>query len=303
MVLQSINALHYLRCQRVYVNTDEKDQVRSRSNFDVVVELDQLYEKVQAIELVSWVVPFDMAPTLYEARLGVTANNIIDVFLTNPPGHTAVLTHAVTLQPGGYTSASDLGASIAGQIVTEIDTLGHATYNSTTNAFAVNSSVTDGKISFSATVTGALTPVDLQFLFGSGANAASAPARALGLPVGVDTPILLVGGTDIQGPVGIIPAQMSPWRYVDVNVTGVNYKMARVPLTGPDFVAKRFNKTKFRLLDTPIRRTQEIRAVLTLAGGLEPVTVSTNGYDMVYDYLLLSPEMCIPHWVVQSLQM
>lgn len=300
MVLQEFNTPQYLRRERVFINTDTKDPVRSRSDYDMVFDLDDFYEKVQAVELVSWTVPFDMSPTIYEGSSTRTGNNFLDIRFSDPPGNANVLDFTVELLPNGYATVEDFGQSVIDQITGALVTLNDAYYNPTTNNFVMSYSVTGGKLSFSAVVDNPAVVVDVRFLFGSGPNAGSTPATAFGMVDGVDTPITSVNGFDIHGPIGISPAIISPFRYTDVAVSGVDYNVARVPLTGVDFVTKRFNRTKFRIIDTPLRNVQDTRITLTLPNGVEPIKVSTNGYDMVLEYLVLSPETGIPKWMHQS---
>lgn len=303
MVLQDFDAPHYLRRERVFINTDTKDPVRSRSDYDMVFDLDDFYEKVQSVELVSWTIPFDMSPTIYRAFGTNPANNLLDIRLSDPPGNANVLEFTTELISFGYGTLEEFGQSVVDQITFRLLTLGDPYYNPDTNDFVMSYSITGGKLSFSAIVDDPPVVVDVRFLFGTGTNAGSTPATALGMVDGVDTPITTVNGYDIHGPIGVVPAILSPFRYTDVKVSGVDYNVARVPLTGPDFVTKRFNKTKFRLVDTPIRNVQETRITLTLPNGIEPIKVSTNGYDMVLEYLVLSPETGVPKWMVQSFGM
>lgn len=300
MVLQDFEGPQFLRCERLFVNTENKDPIRSRSNFDMVFELSEVFEKVQAVELVSWTVPYDMSPTIYEATTSLPANNLLDVRLSDPPGNTHILEFTVELQPLGYASVEALGQSIGDQITFRLRELADPFYDVDVNFCTVTYSVTRGKLSFAASVGDPAVAVDMRFMFGTGPSAGATPARALGMTDGVDTLIATVNGYDFQGPVAGLPALLYPARYVDVTVSGVDYKVARIPLTNTDFVTNRFNRTKFRLLDNSLRRIQDTRITLTLPKGVEPVTISTSGYDMVLDYLVLTPVGGIPYWLVQS---
>jgi hypothetical protein len=317
MVLQSVNAQHYLRCQRVYINTDNKDPVRSRSNFDMVLDLPELYENVQSVELVSWMVPFDISPTIF------VDNELLDVTFAEENGDERI-SATLTIPRGGYTAQTLLDMLVL-LMTNWLENLGNDHYYTRTprpgqilsrTDTVFTTGIQDGKIWMTAlrdlrdvsdapdfTLVDQELPIDFQFLFGSGPNAGSPLATTLGMTPDTDTYLGEVAGIRISGPRGVAFPVLSMHRSVDVFVDDVDYQVARVPLTRADFVSKRFVHTKFRLLDTPIRHTQEIRARLRFSDGSEPATLSTNGYDLVFDYLLLSPETCIPRWVRQQLQM
>ena len=353
MGLESVDTPHYLVCRRVYVNTDNKDPTRSRSNFDVVVDLAELYTRVQALELVSWMVPFDISPTI---KAGV--NDVLYVKAIATMGGETVFppnpeeTTTITVPEGAY-SAQELADTIKaaleawlngipsdyyngaytytyaqwqynntfyGQLtyaeyLAEVEARGGTTHgwgNITVSTVVEVSGAAEGRLFFrpyrSLTVdlhpnapSTREEPLALQFLFASGATT-NRLAWTLGMTPLLDTYLGTANGFEVNGPLGVSVPRLGLYRSVGVFVAGVQHQVAQVPLTAAaDFVTRRFVKTRFRLLDKPIRRMDEISVALRFRDGSEPATLSTNGYDLVFDFLLLSPETCVPMWVRQQL--
>lgn len=298
MALESVDRLSILRCERVLVDSNDRDTLRSPSPFDVLVPLESGYDRMVAMELVSWNLPLDMAATIYpDMGTDLRTNRFLDVRLVSA-SPAATLEYTCELELAGYRTAAEFGDVVRESLDVAMDAQAHATF-STANGYAWESTEEGGKLSFQVLKSGVPGLVTAEFLFGSGPSHGFSPFAALGFPREEDTYL----SAPITGPVATLPAQLSPFRFVDVTAVGVNggYKVARVPLTGEDYIARRHRRPRFRLFTRPNSSFSELALRLTLAGGRRPVTVSTNGFDLAFDALLLSPEARVPSWVRQVL--
>jgi len=254
--------------------------------------------------LVSWNVPYDMAPCIFaESELNVV-NNLLDVEIdTVPPS--ASQAYTVALIEAGYKTVEDMAREIVRQLNLQMD-LELGTYSTASIADGGtetlwHATVQDGKISFFVESSGVPNSMSAKFLFSSGPSAGSTPASALGFQTENDTivsisPLLL-------GPTSTFPVILSPLRFVDVFIAEIDElsPVMRIPLSGDLYSTHRMHPNSFRLLTQPIRTLQEIHVRLEMVGGLSPESVSTNGFDMIFDILALSPQQSVPTWVGQLL--
>jgi hypothetical protein len=309
MPLQTFAGPQYLRCDRIFVNTNERDLEQSRSKFDMLIHLDQLYEKVVSMELVSWNMPYDIAPTIFAESLLNRANNLLDVEIEDVPSVIGSQAYTVALQEGGYKTVEDMGRDITRQLNNTMDNIDglyvpHDDIVTGPRAGAEtvwHFSSSNGKLTFFVDKSGVPNSMSAKFLFTTGPSAGSTPAVTLGFTTEADT--LVFTSPLILGPTSTFPVILSPLRFVDVFVDEVDEfnPMIRIPLSGDLYSTERWNTNSFRLLTKPIRNTQEIHVRLEMVGGLAPESVSTNGFDLIFDVLLLSPEITVPTWVNQTL--
>ena len=313
MPLASYKAPTYIRCDRLFVNTEDKNRVRSKSNFDVIVELDQLYEKVIAIELSTYNIPFDISPMFSDGSDGRIQNNLLDVRFTTlatAGGHPATVTINVDLSNRGFGTFQEVAEFLTDEIESELLLAGVAPFDPlhAVEPFNMDITVVQGcKLSFNAQFTNTGAPIvqpsaQVEFLFTTGPGVGFTPWTVLGFPSDADT--ILSAIPLINFPYSVLPLQLSLERWVDVIVEQASEldPVSRVPISGEDYDTDRFNVTKPRLLTKPIRNMQEIRVRLAMQDGNEPTSVSTNGFDFVFDLLVISPEQCIPSWIQQELQ-
>jgi hypothetical protein len=307
MPLQTLPSRNYLRCERIHVNSNDRSD-QSKSAFDFVVPLDQLYEKVVAFELVSWNVPYATAPCIFSETRLTSPNNLLDVRLTDVPSVVGSRTFAVEMHEAGYATVEDLAIDLENQLMWHMDAEDFEYHTEGAGAVdPVRFRVTheDGKLNVTSQMRAGAVFVDnsmsVEFLFTSGPNAGSTPATVFGFTTEADT--LISTSPLILGPVSTFPVILSPFRYIDVFLKDVPElkPMARIPLSGDLYATENHNTNSFRLLTQPIRNIQELHIQLTMVNGADPEPVTTNGFDFVFDLLLLDPNNCVPTWIQQQL--
>jgi hypothetical protein len=305
MPLQNFDGASYLRSDRIFVNTNERDVGQSHSKFDFQQPLDQLYEKIVSMELVSWNLPFDMAPCIFaESELNET-NNLLDVEIRDVAAILGTQTFTVELLEAGYKTVEDMARDITRQLNLQMQVIG-GTYSPVAiidggTETVWHSTVQDGKISFFADSSGVPNSMLTRFLFTSGPSAGSTPATVLGFQTEADT--ITEVSPLIIGPTSTFPVILSPLRFVDVFVSQIDElsPVMRIPLSGDLYDTDRFHVNSFRLLTQPVRKLQELNIRLEMIGGLSPEPVSTNGFDLIFDVLLLAPQLAVPSWTKQLL--
>jgi hypothetical protein len=273
----------------------------------MLIHLDQLYEKIVAMELVSWNMPFDIAPCIFEESLLSRANNLLDVEIEDVPSVLGIQAYTVVLKEEGFKTVEDMAISITGQLNSALQVANDVyLWDSGENAPAANEiawhySVLDGKISFFAQSRSIPNSMLSRFMFSTGPSAGSTPALTLGFTTEADT--LTSMSPLLVNPVSTFPVILSPLRFVDVFIDEISElrPVVRIPMSGDLYSTDRWHRNSFRLLTNPIRNMQEIHVSLRMVGGAAPESVSTNGFDMIFDLLLLAPEQTVPTWVNQSL--
>lgn len=167
----------------------------------------------------------------------------------------------------------------------------------------------------------------VRFLFGTGPSAGNAPERVLGFEQGKDTvlwpPTAPSPYTNLAdqyrdlaliGPFSTRMMQYSPLRYVDVNVRevepglGSNVPVARIftERKSTFFVSNYLSNYGFvahrpRILTTPIPYADRLEVSLEMENGAPPSASAPVGWDVVFDLMLVSPEMVLPRWLRTAL--
>jgi hypothetical protein len=306
----------YLRRERVFVDSHARDEARSRDEFTVSVPLPRAVENVQAIELVDYNVPRDIAPTFVASRPGVPGNNLLDVQMERAgTGHTLEFTVELDTDTR-YSSYEALVESVADQISDAMDAQGDA-YFATSNDVVVKRADNVAEVTTGAEMgfvhiyiehETAPEQLNLRFLFGSGPSRGKGPELVLGFDEGEDT-LVVDAGTDFFGTGPIVEmraykiAALTPFRYVDVFVEeargalGYSTPLARIPLVDESYLRAGTRTDRPRLLSRPIRRLDRLSVSLRLQGDRLPsASTSHDGWDLVFDLLVLAKRPEVPGW-------
>lgn len=322
MPLFRINTSHYLNRKRVFIDSDDKIVELSRTAYDTVYDLGELYEKVQSIELVNYNIPRSIVPTFVAERftddgLLVNGNNKLDILMTDFPV-TISLQWTCTLAQSRFTDVTELAAYLQEALNDQMNALGDPFFNISNNVdWTVTANNNSGSsqfvgfnLEFRARQNGDETLITSEFLFGSGPNKDNAPWNVLGFEPGVDN-----GGYQdltngiltavIYDPVPDRIATVTPYRYVDVLIEEAPElaPVARIFMTDRlnRYTTNRRVINRTRLLSAnPIRKISTMRVKLVFEGGIVPPDEWDTGYDLTFDFVILSPEQTIPCWTQQE---
>lgn len=322
----------YVRRDRSYIDSRERNK-NSKSSFDIVVDLERLYQNVESIEATDYSIPTDMATTFYTKTSTSPGNNLLDIRVQNV-ANTQSLEFSVEFPTNiRYTlSAADRTAfenNMEALVDAAMDAEGHAFFNTGAGAnFQANiSSVYNyGNVVYffnGTLVAPAVGTTYTYFLFGSGPNRGNSLERILGFDELIDTKILNWTGTGIwpgypnasfpQGaftlyPYGYYMYNPIPYMYVDVFIEEMepslltNVPVARVVFESDyDDTRSEVVPSRPRLMTSPLKRTKRLRIYLRLEDNRRPNTDSTDGWCLSLDVLSLSTETTIPDWVKQRL--
>lgn len=160
----------------------------------------------------------------------------------------------------------------------------------------------------------------ISLLFGTGPNKDDSPALVLGFPPGLDTlvdttptsPYLSWNYANVEyrnlRPVSLLPLLLDPLRYIDIRVQelepsiGLREPLCRVYNSSPIYVSNNeTTPTAPRLLTTPLPYADSFVVILTTQEGRKPNASAALGWDVVFDMVLVSPEVCVPSWVRERL--
>lgn len=307
MPLAYFNQWHYVLCKRIFIDTDERDLSRSPSAFNSYHELEELYEKIVAMELVSWNIPFDVVPTFFTDSSVQPQNNLLDIYLEDIP-HTVDLTLTVVLNGTGYSTPEDLGASLVAQIetamnatyLTQVDWLTSGGVVSTRFHYRVDEY---GRLLIYCRRDAVVDSANMQYLFFSGPSNGFTPYEVLGFASASDTDVIAVPGP-VTYPLPSFPPLLSVYRCVDVSINEApEFKpLRRIIMTGSDFDTYNVVRRNYMLMTRPINNLQSLRVRTSLADGSEPALRSTAGIDIVLELLVAAQEQTVPSWVQQVLR-
>lgn len=326
MPLYNLNTPHYLNRRRVFIDADERDTEQSRSIWDASYILDRYYSKIQAIELVSYNIPRYIMPTFVNSRVTtdgktVVGNNKLDIRLADVP-ETRSLTFTVTFPPGRYDSVSDFTSVLPTLIETAMDAEGDAFFNTGAGVnftvFTLPSSFyASDRVQVVSDISGDHTAISMEYLFGTGTNKDSSAWNVFGFKKGTNNGGLrtVVAGNSLMTPITLydpVPDSeftVAPYRYIDVYIQEAPElnPVARIFMTdekttSANYTTNQLVQNRPRLLtDLPLRKLQNINVRLEFEGGILPTEEFECGYDLIFDFLVLSPEQDRPKWTNQQL--
>lgn len=320
MPLAQLPGESYIRRTRVYIDSDKRN-INSKSQFDFNYDLDELYEKIIGIELVGYNIKKDCQQTFSEASGSLNGNNIIDIRMDDVATHTNPLFFTVTIPPRNYSDINELASDLQLLINTEMDLQGHVLHNTgagvvwSVTGFAdpIDSSV---NLIFAIDENGNEKTIEGRFMFNTGSNTHNNAAFPLGFYEGADTPVTYVAQIVVflfpalavfNVPLIIRGTKLSPYRFLDLRIKEASEldPVARIPIvdtipeSAPDTI---LNRGAPRLLTSPIRNIQTININLTLVNKRPPTENSIKGFDLIFDFLLLSPGTSIPNWATHDLK-
>lgn len=322
MPLQALDSQSYIRRVRLMIDSDKRDKAESKSPFDFVYNLNNLYEKVVGIELVGYNMKRD-AQQMFTADSGTFAgNNYVDVFMDDVATQTNPYYFTVVIPERDYTSQTELAADLVTLFNTAMDAGGHAFHNTANLVFWAHTVIFSIGLGSNAVIDhvieeGAGANIDTvvgQYLFGTGANAHRSAARPLGFPDGRDTNALFTYSFSFLGfpatqtentPFILAETRLDPYRFIEVRIEQFPEldPVARIPLlTDNDATPQSIDEANanVRLLTNPVNNIDTMHIKLTLPDNRPPAENSFGGFDLVFDLLLLSPETKIPGWVKQK---
>lgn len=312
----------YINRIRIFIDSDDKDAEQSESNWDGVYHLGAQYTNIQSIELVSYNIPRSIMPTFVETYTNtngntVRGNNKLDIRLADVP-ETRSLTFTVTFAPGRYLNISALTDEIPTLFGDAMDAAGDAFFNTGAGiafvVFSATSSTNADAPQFKVQVEngGDPTLVSMEYLFGTGTNADQSPWKVFGFPEGQDNggyQELNDGGglyapTILYDPTPSAPASVTPYRYIDVYIKEMpeltpvaRIFMADAQTNEGNFTTNQLINNKPRLLqDFPVRKLDTLTIRLEFEDGIMPTVEFEDGYDLIFDMLVLVPEQNIPRW-------
>lgn len=322
----------YLRRARLFVNTEERDMIRSKDQFEFVLPLDNTYEQVVSIELVDYAI--SKKHERYFRREGLQNNQII-IYLEDKATHTHTLRLTVTIPSHDSTGSwvEDVSLMVQTQINNALDACGDAYYAGNTR-FVVTCEDKDlylgvpRKFIFACEYIGyGFNMIDVSFLF---AETPNSMAKLLGFeeenitsttfvrepftptmpdPMGVEQPSPPT--ITVCAPVPSHLPTLTIDRYLDVSIREFPEltPVARLSLThdlefanvNPFVLYKRnFRAVKgVRLLREPVRRLSQLSVDIRLPNGQKPPLTVHKGVDLVFDILMIAKEQQIPAWMRQ----
>lgn len=321
----------YIRRERFFVNSTAGDVEIVESRYDVVKRLPKRVYYVQAVELADFNIPQSISPTFFAPTTTTRGNNKLDVWIGNESA--GVITDSTTFT-AELTTGIDYGtdttamkAMVEAALDSAVAALGHPTF--TNVEFTLTYSATyfgpatasTLSIGTRCTVSAVYNPptgdtIRVRFLFGSGPNSGNSCERVLGFQPLRDTELFdnpyaapwftvaFPGGVSTTGAISTRVMNFNPSRYVDVRVRetqnsyGNEIPVGRIFFPQVRYIGNRDTVAKApRLLTFPIPYTDTLRIKLSMEGGVAPNPSAELGWDVVFDLLLISPEVCVPKWV------
>jgi hypothetical protein len=320
MPLLKLDRPLHVRRERVFVDSQQRDRDLSRDEFDIVFRLPRRLQNVQAVEVVDYNVPSDIAPTFFADAPGLPGNNMLDVEMERvSTGDTLAFTVELDTEVF-YATYGDMVEGVRAQIEAAMDVQGDAFFatgndllvKAEANVAEVLDGAEQGLTNFylQHDVAAPATPEEarLRFLFGTGPNRGRSPARVLGFDEGADTvvvgPATVFFGTAVQSETrGYKIAALRPSRYVDVFLKEAQpglrqgAPLARLPLADASFLRVPRRVDRPRLLLDPIRALDRLSLRLRLEGGRPPAPATGHdGWDLVLDLLVLADRPAVPEW-------
>lgn len=308
----------YVRRKRIFIDSDERDFSRSRSEFDFVIPLDNLLENVVSVELVDFSIKRDLQQTFIEETEDGYGNNIIDVYMNDIATETNPLYFTVTIPPRNYTLLTELATDIQDLLNAAVVATGDAYWIARPWLVTVNTSPISGIDTGGPDDTLLIQVFDPtadigRFLFQSGANHRNNASVPLGYFDGVDTNVTLLyrptggGATTLIGnPVQNQAAKLSPFRFMDVNIQQVPelQPLARISLDEGYLLSKTEQvDARPRMMTNPIKRMDEMHVICTIGADEQkrpPLSRSRGGIDLVFDVLVIAQEERVPSWMQQE---
>ena len=321
----------YIRRERFFVNSTAGDVERVESRYDVVKRLPKRVYYVQAVELADFNIPQSISPTFFAPTTTTRGNNKLDVWIGNESG--GVITDSTTFT-AEFTTGVDystdqpgMKAMIEAALDSAVAALGHPTFTNVeftlTYHYSYFGPATASSISLGqrCTISAVYNPatgdtIRVRLLFASGPNAGNSCERVLGFQPLRDTELIdnpyaapwltltLPGGVVATGALSTRIMSFNPSRYVDIRVRetqksyGNEIPVGRIFFPQLRYIGNRDTVVKKpRLLTFPIPYTDTLRVNLSMEGEVAPNPSAELGWDVIFDLLMISPEVCVPKWV------
>ena len=330
MPLQQAGDQSYLKRSRVYVTNEGVSDGAgagsgsSSDQYDFSTGLDEVIQRVVAVELVDWIIPRSLSATFVgrysqsvvpfastsNPRRSEPGTSILDVRVTAEDDSAAIefpvdmelVTPASGALPYSYAglrmTSAELLAALSTAIPLALDAVGHAGIN-TTN-YTVNTGVDEaGRFFFNLHLVGDPAAQGMvELLLSSGPNREDSMFRVLGVAQEDSAVDATTRGFQSTGALEPVPL-----RYVDVRLPQCPEldPVARIFLSA-DFKQPDDKPDAVRLLRAPLDRLESLRVQLVLPGGVRPGPAADDeAFDLTFEVLSLMPEQCLPNWVDQRL--
>lgn len=321
MSLQTLQTPSYIKRTKVLTTF--------QANGNQIITYDgKLKEQVQnviGVELKGYTVSPSMAPAFVgkypdsvnkPTKVASQGNHLWDVRVTHPSG-TPVANFTVDLdflvgeipltgRPIGDDASELLSLMTAGFLLQLYYDPNYAAVWSNFNVEVVLYNEDSGRFlfnnQFQLTLRDTIAPFDyatVEFLFGSGPNAGESVATVLGFKQGVDT----VPDPVTKGAYGDFPVNLTPFRYLDVNIQEFPefkpHSRIFLPL-GKFSQPSNPNPRNVRLLRRPLRNLQTFTVSLRLPIGIFVAWNGDQNHELEFEVLSLEPGARIPGWVDQE---
>jgi hypothetical protein len=199
MPLQAVEAPSYLHRTRLFIDTDDRNVLYTPNEtynaYDIEVELDTLYERVVAIELVDYNIKRDITKTFHSSTVNNgPGNNWLDVKMTNAD-NAEELEFSIDMGDRNYSLATELYTDMEALLNSTMDAQGSAYYSTTAgtpvtwtvapstdllNSLAHEEFNTITRVTIVITVERAGSDVFAQFQFKTGPHASDDMHQILG---------------------------------------------------------------------------------------------------------------------------
>lgn len=341
MPLKFVNTPHYIRRTRVFVDSAQRNTLRSRGPFDYTFDVDEEIQNVVAIELVGWNFNSLYAST-FLGRYNTTApTSAGDIVRSVTP---ALHTFDILIEDENSVESIILQADME-QIVPTLIPISQALYalNDRTDVRSItglyfqfvfvflflNSGLTitpiDTTMRIEESSTGQLEmmffrtagpfePMPSFFMFKSGPTADDNAGKSLGFIETTDTTLpALTTTTGIGSGTNYVATSeflinQQPLRYVDVTVKEVEEDftpLARVYLNRitdvNEYIRPSNEGMNTRLLTNPVRRLDRLSINVTIGDNYRLSENIPQSHQLTFDVLSIAQIPSVPTWLSQRL--
>lgn len=341
MPLKFVNTPHYIRRTRVFVDSADRNESRSRGPFDYTFDVGDEIQNVVAIELVGWnfnslysstflgryntTAPTSSGDTVRSVRPGAHTfdiliedeNNINSILLQSDMEQ--IVPTLVPISQAWYALKDPTDVrSLIGMYFQFVFVF--LFQNSGLGITPVNTTMrieenTLGQLQMMFFRTGGLDPMPSYFMNKSGPTADDNAGRTAGFIDNKDAPTTATlstttgigSGTNYVATSDFLINQQ-PFRYINVHVKEVEEDfspLARVYLNRitdiNEYIRPCNEGMNTRLLTNPVRRLDRMSILITLDQGYRLSGNFPQSHQLTFDVLSIAQAPIIPHWVGQRL--
>jgi hypothetical protein len=308
----------YLRSDEVYVDSTTDKGNALDTDFTYTVVLKQIFQQMIGLQLTSWDIPYDIAPSFYPAGLRVTGINSVDFQLENPDIQvgrqlfsmtwpTKYYTYTNTTNPEAdynVTLARLMNDAISTRLLwdgrVEVGTFRHPLGNTILTINTVDNTLPLG------------STTEMKLLFLTGASTDSAANVQMGFPVKADytsSPSTFYSGSTEQSIQSPDTTVLRPFPYVDISVDQADKTPVRRiflesnQYTRVDSATSSFNELRISTQDTT-RRLQRLNIKIRYPNGANPENYVSSAipHKLGFTVISLSGEVAaIPGYVNQNI--